>query len=115
MATVIVDMRMCDKTHRITVTARDDGDFDVSIKSDCQKIEAYGSRLEKITLMDLLDLDGSRIMSSEMRQDISANCLSVMGLINAGWIEAGMLTKTLVAKSTQNSIRFTDEKGDVLQ
>lgn len=113
MATVIVEMRTCDKTHRITVTARSDGDFDVNIESDCHKIEAYGSRLGKISLTDLLDLDGSRVMSSEMRQDISANCLSVMGVINAGWIEAGMLSRTLVAKVSQNSVRFTDDDGGI--
>jgi hypothetical protein len=115
MATVVVDMRTCDKTHRITVTAREDGDFDVGIESDCPKIEAYGSRLGKISLTDLLDLEGSRIMSSDMRQDISANCLSAMGVINAGWIEAGMLSRTLVAKSAQNSVKFTDGDGGLLK
>lgn len=115
MATVVVGMRTRDKTHGITVTAREDGGFDVSIGSDCKKIEAYGSRLGKITLTDLPDLDGGRIMSSDMRQDISANCLSVIGAINAGWIEAGMLSRTLVAKSAQNSVRFTDEDGGILQ
>jgi ribosomal protein L31 len=115
VATVIVEMRTCDETHRVTVTAREDGDFDVDIRSDCQKIEAYGSRLGKISLTDIIDLDGSCITSSEMRQDISSNCLSVMGVINAGWIEAGMLSRTLVSKISRNSLRFTDDDGGILQ
>ncbi|MDD2626635.1 MAG: hypothetical protein PHT00_02535 [Candidatus Methanomethylophilus sp.] len=114
MATVIVKMKTCDKTHKITVTATEDGNYAVKIASDCPKIAAYGKRLSVITLDDIIDFPKSRIVAGDVRQDISSNCLAPIGVINAGWLEAGLMTKTLAKKSVDNEIRFVDDSGEIL-
>ena len=109
MATVIVRMRTCDKVHKITVKETGDGDYEVTIVSDCPKVVAYGKRLGRITLEDIVEFNGSRIISKDVRLDMSSNCLSPMGVFNAGWIEAGMLSKNLARKSRANEVSFVDD------
>lgn len=60
MTTVTACMNFCDKTHRVTVNRRDDGNFDVIIKSDCGFVQEYARLLTRITVEDLT---GNRISS----------------------------------------------------
>ena len=114
MATVVVNMNICEKTHRITVLQRDDGDLDVLIESDCPKVAAFGERLGKLTLTDITDFENSRINDPKIRGDISPTCMSPTGVFNAAWIEMGMTSKSLIRKVRRNSIDFVDGDGEVL-
>ncbi|MDR0309640.1 MAG: hypothetical protein LBH88_02640 [Candidatus Methanoplasma sp.] len=97
-------MNTCSKTHKITVSMRDDGDMDVKIVSNCKNVNEYASRLTKITMSDITDRNGSRILDPDVSASLSANCLVQTGIINAAWLETGMLSGSLCKRVHQNEI-----------
>ena len=108
MTTVTAHMKTCTKTHRITVTMNSEGNFDVKIESDCPKVAQYGENLKYLTLEDITDLENSRINKREMRLDMSLPCLAPIALLDAAWIEAGMLSRSLVKRVKENSVDFSE-------
>ena len=100
-------MKTCAKTHKITVTMNAEGNFDVSIESDCPKVKLFGDTLKYLTFEDITDLEKSRINKREIRGDLSLPCLSPIAVLDAAWIEAGMLSKTLVKRVKENTVDFT--------
>ena len=108
MATVTTHMRTCGKTHKVTVVMNSEGNFDVSIESDCHKVTLFGEKLKYVTFEDITDFENSRINKREFRGDMSPPCLSPIAVLDAAWIEAGMLSKTLVKRVKDNSVDFTD-------
>lgn len=103
-STVIVDMKTCSHKHKITVSMRDDGNMDVEIVSDCPNIQEYARNLKEITAEDAMDFGRGRINSPDVRASMSATCLCPLGVVNAAWMEMGMLSKSLCKKVHSNEI-----------
>ncbi|MDR0334653.1 MAG: hypothetical protein LBH69_02040 [Methanomassiliicoccaceae archaeon] len=109
MATVISHMRTCGKTHRITVLPMNaEGNFDVKIESDCPKVQFFGENLKYLTMEDITDFDNTRLNKREVRGDMSLPCLAPIALLNAAWLEAEMLSRSLVKRVKENSIDFSE-------
>jgi hypothetical protein len=108
MATVTAHMRTCGKKHRVTATMNQDGNFDIKIESDCFKVVAFGENLKYVTMEDIIDYDNSRLNKREVRGDMSPPCLAPIAVMDAAWIEAGMLSRSLVKRIKENSIDFTE-------
>jgi hypothetical protein len=106
MATVTAHMRTCGKTHKVTVVMNAEGNFDGNIESDCHKVKLFGERLRYVTMEDITDFDKTRLNKREIRGDMSPPCLSPMAVMNAAWLEAGMLSQSLVKRVKENSIDF---------
>ncbi len=109
MSRITVNMRTCDHVHHIEVIPTDDGDFDVHIESDCPHVVQYGEKLGRLSMEDALDFCTSRINDPEIRQPLSATCLCPIGVMNALWLECGMLTKTICHKAGTNDIVLDQE------
>jgi len=107
MATVTNHMRTCGKTHKVTAVMNAEGNFDVKIESDCPKVVLFGDRLKYVTMEDITDFDNSRLNKREFRGDMSPPCLSPIAVLNAAWLEAGMLSVSLVKRVKENSIDFS--------
>jgi hypothetical protein len=107
MASVTAHMRTCGKTHKVTVTMNADGNFDVTIDSDCPKVALFGQNLKYVTMEDITDMDNSRLNKREIRGDMSPPCLSPIAVLDAAWLEAGMLSQSLVKRVKENSIDLT--------
>ncbi len=110
-STVVVKMNTCNKTHRITVSMRDDGDMDVEIETDCFNVKDYARRLNRISLEDVTDFCNSKIVAPDIRIALSVPCLCPMGVFNAAWQECGMLSKRLCSRVGSNEIILS---GDTL-
>ena len=108
MAVVKVHMRTCGKTHIVKAVMNTDGNFDVSIESDCFKVKQFGDNIRYVTMEDITDFENSRINKREFRGDMSPPCLVPVALMDAAWLEAGMLSGSLVKRVKENSIDFTD-------
>jgi hypothetical protein len=106
MATVTTHMRTCGKTHKVTAVMNAEGNFDVSIESDCHKVVLFGEKLRYVTMEDIIDFDNTRLNKREIRGDMSPPCLCPIAVMNAAWIEAGMLSHSLAKRVKDNSIEF---------
>ncbi len=115
MASVIVDMAFCDKKHKISAKLREDGDLDIHIATDCEHIRRYAEGLgNKVTVKDVTDWRGSRVYDPEICSVASATCLAPSGVINAAWLELGMLSENKARRIHANCVRFTAEGSDDL-
>ena len=107
MAIVVVHMNVCKKTHKITVKQRDDGTFSLHIASDCPEVKDYGKMLgDTLTMEDLTDMHNSKIFSFDNCERVTMTCLAPNGVINAAWIEAGLISKKLAKEAVQNTVNF---------
>ena len=80
-----VDMPICDRKIKVRVTARDDGDMDVEIVSDCPALAHYAENLKVITL-------------DSVRGNMSMICTAPIAVYQAAWLECGMLSSNIYRK-----------------
>ena len=107
MAIVVVHMNFCKKTHKITVKQKDDGDFSLHVASDCPEVKDYAKMIgDTLTLEDLTDMRNSKIFSYDNLERVTPTCLAPNGIINAAWLEAGMMSKGLAKEVEQNVVDF---------
>lgn len=113
MATVIVNMRFCEFTHRITATLREDGDIDVTIDSPCENVRRFAENLGGVlTIDDVTERAGSRLTDPAVLEPLTLTCLVPNGVYNAAWLELGMLARSRAEKVGANEVRFevSDER-----
>ncbi|WP_019177855.1 DUF6951 family protein [Methanomassiliicoccus luminyensis] len=103
---VKVNMRLCGKTHIITVNMREDGDLDCNIETNCANVKEFSEGLEKVSMNDLTDKATSGIVDRYRDCRMSANCLVPAGLISAGWMEVGMISRNNARKNKANDVEF---------
>jgi len=106
MASVTVNMKLCGKTHRITVTPGDDGMFDVSFETDCENVIEYAKRVNKVSMDDITDMSGSKVMSYDSTLMMTPTCLVPKGVLYAAWLEVGMISPSRAKEVKENSISF---------
>ena len=106
---VTVRMNTCDRTMRIEVSRREDGDLDVRIESDCDNVMQYASKLTRMTEMDVIDFSDSIVNRRGVRDPLTPTCLCPMGVIYAASMELGMLTERVAKRAGSDLIEFTDE------
>lgn len=110
MATVTVDMRFCEKKIKITVTPREDGDLDLVIDSDCDNVRSYYEKLGRIlTAEDVTDNECSRVLNAQTCAPLTMTCMAPVGVINAAWLELGLLSKSRANAVGENVMIFHPE------
>lgn len=109
MASVVVNARFCDKVHRITVTLRDDGDMDLVVDSDCEHVMQYAEAIgPTITLADVTERESSRIFDNEIQKPLTLTCLAPIGILDAAWLELGMMSKNRALQIKSDDISFEE-------
>ncbi|MGE4274515.1 MAG: hypothetical protein AB7E27_00455 [Candidatus Methanomethylophilaceae archaeon] len=109
MAAVLVRMRVCDKTHEIEVTQREDGLLDVHIESDCIKVQEYGRDMGPLSMDDLGCITQSRIMDPLLVEHLTPTCMAPVAVFNAAWLEAGMISRSFALKAGENTLEFLND------
>jgi len=84
----------CKNTSEIEVRMTDDGDFIVKVSSSCRKVTNFVEGLGPLSMTDLTDKKESKVFRNFINSDMSANCLTLSGVITAAWMEAGMIAKS---------------------
>lgn len=106
MATVKVNMSVCEKKHEITVTPSNDGMFDVLITSDCEHVDDYKIRVAKISMDDITDMKVSKIVSYESTMVLTPTCLLPKAVLYAAWIETGLISEKRARDAKENTVLF---------
>ena len=111
MASVTVHMNLCDKLHKITVTPNEEGTFDVRIATNCDHVKEYAKRLPVITMDDITDMSGSKVMSYETTFMMTPTCLAAKGVLYAAWLEVGMISPSRANAVKENTIHFAQKES----
>lgn len=105
---VKVHMNVCDQVTEISVDDNEDGTYSVSFDSDCKNVKEFFQGHESLDITDLSDKKSSRVFDRMKESKMSATCLVPIGLLNAGWMEAGLLSKNLAKECGENKIEFIE-------
>ena len=105
-STVVANMKFCDKKNIVTATLKDDGTVDIEIKSDCKNVQYYAEHLKNVTIDDVSNVRNSKIVDPDIRQSMSAPCLTPNAVFYAAWLELGMLSKSRAKLVETNEIIF---------
>jgi len=105
---VKVNMTVCGKHTVIEVYQRDDGDFDVKAETDCDNVREFIDMLGTLSLVDLTDKKASKVWECFKKARMSSNCITPAAVMQAAWIEAGLLSKNLALMNHHVSIEYLD-------
>ncbi len=109
MATVVVRMKLCDKVHRITAELLEDGDIGIKIESDCDHVMDFAKNLgDKLTIEEVTEREGSKLFDSEVLKPLTLTCMAPLGVLDASWLELGMISKNLAKSVGENSISYEE-------
>lgn len=107
MAVVVVHMKFCNKTHKITVKQKDDGDLSLHVATDCPEVREYVKKLgDTLTIDDITMPHTSKILDHDNLQMVTMTCLAPNGIINAAWLEMGMLSASRAKEVGENTVSF---------
>jgi len=97
-------------SHETWITAEMDGEdhIKVKIESDCSNVRNYAERLPSVSMDDINEQRGSRILTMAEDGILTPTCLVPIAVFNVCWVEAGMISKRLATKEGSVSIEFVD-------
>lgn len=106
MTKIKVNMAICGRTTEIIANSSESC-VKITIKSDCKFVQNFAEKLTEIGIIDL----SKRIIENNVyiqasRSNISPTCLVPCGVINAGWIEMGLISRDLALKEGEIKIIF---------
>jgi len=102
-------MKFCDKKTKITVTPRDDGEFDLHIATNCDSVRRYADRLgDRLSLIDITERSLSKVFNPFNCEPITLTCLTPAAIITAAWLESGMMSKSRSKIIDANCVKFID-------
>jgi hypothetical protein len=99
-------MTICDKTHLIEVEMTPDMEFEVRAETDCENVREFIDALGRLNLTDISDKKASKVWDIFKNVRMSANCLVPAAVMDAAWMEAGMLSKNLVQSCGSKCILY---------
>jgi hypothetical protein len=81
----------------------------ITIKSDCKFVQHFAEELTGIDMMDLTKrIIENKVYMLASRSNITPTCLVPCGVVNAGWIEIGLIAKNLALKEGAIKIIFME-------
>ena len=105
---VEVDARICAHKTIIEVTDKGGGTMAVHIRSECKDIRHFARLLPEVSPEDYTRWSGSRVWEMAEKAGLTTTCLIPVALINACWMEAGMISKRLALKEGAICVRFLE-------
>ncbi|MGD1060360.1 MAG: hypothetical protein ABR879_02760 [Methanomassiliicoccales archaeon] len=105
-STVKVHMKVCGKVHVIEVTALPGGNYGVKAVTECDHVKEFVELVNELSIADLTDKRSSKVWEAVKISHMSATCLVPAGIMNAAWLEAGLLSKNLAKSAGSNSVEF---------
>jgi len=105
---VKVNMTICGKNTIIEVSQREDGDFEVKAETDCANVREFIDMLGALSIVDLTDKKASKFWDCFRQARMSSDCITPAAVMQAAWIEAGLLSKNLALMNRQVSIEYLD-------
>lgn len=106
---VEVESRICSHRTVIEVTDNGDGSMAVHIDTDCPSVQTYASLVSKLDPTDYSEWSDSAVWEMAEKAGLTTTCLIPVALVNACWVEAGMMSKRLAVKEGLICIRFIEQ------
>lgn len=104
---VKVDAPICDHHTEVIAHARPEG-VEVEIITDCSSVQLYSSLLKGLTMDDIMDLKGSKIINLASDAGLTATCMIPTAVYNACWVELGLISRRYALSRPNLCIQFLE-------
>jgi hypothetical protein len=82
------------------------GVVEIKIESQCKSVQTYAERLRSATTDDLVDWNGSKVLSLAAETGLTTTCLIPTAVFNVCWVEIGMISRKLAMDKGPLCIHF---------
>jgi hypothetical protein len=103
---VNVHMSLCNFIAEIEAIAQDEMNYEIRVKSPCERVQDFAKGLETLTLIDITDWPNSKVQRRMLEMKLGASCLVPSGIMNAARLEAGLISRSLAEEVKCISIEF---------
>ena len=104
---ISVDIPICDKKAFITAMKISTNKINILIESDCNQIKRLGQNFKEITMKDAcLSFDENPVFMLSKKYGVTTTCLVPCAIINAVWVEAGLISKNLLEDERMKELKF---------
>ena len=104
---VIADSSICG--YKTLITVNKEGKVTkINLASNCSYIKHYSKKLAEVEIKDLYSMADSKIMKAAAESSVSATCIVPTAIMNACWIENGLMSKNLALGKKELKIVFVE-------
>ena len=104
---VRVNMRSCGRFALITAESQPDGKVRITIDTDCDNVKRYAELLGgEVSMDDCMDFAASKVFSSDVLMPLTMTCLIPTAVMNAVYMELGMVSKSFAEKGVSNDMVY---------
>jgi len=104
---VLADSSVCG--YKTLITVNKEGKVTkINLASTCSYIKKYNEKLGEVETKDLYSVADSKIMKKAAGSSVSATCIVPAAIMNACWIENGMMSKNLALGKKELKIIFVE-------
>lgn len=101
--------KICSKKAFITTKMNLSGNVDIIIESDCDNIKSLAGELKEISIKDsCIPFEDNPVFVLAGRNNVTPTCLVPTAIVNAVWIEAGLIARSLALNAKELKILFEE-------
>ena len=104
---VLADSAVCGYKNLITVN-KEGKNIKINLVSGCSSIKKYNDNLTDVKVEDLYSMENSKILKKATESSVSPSCIVPVAIMNACWIESGMMSKNLALSKKELKIVFEE-------
>lgn len=106
VARVSVD-QICSRKVFVTTKMNPSGNVDILIESDCEKVKGLAENLKEISIRDsYIPFRNNLVFILAGKNNLTPTCLVPTAIINAIWVEAGLIARSLASNTKELKIVF---------
>ena len=101
--------KICGKKAVITTKMNQSGKVDICIESDCENIKSLAENLKEIGIKDsCMIFEENPVFILAGQNNVTPTCIVPSAIVNAVWIEAGLIARSLALNAKELKILFEE-------
>lgn len=108
---VSVDIPICGKKAIVITKMNPSGNISIDIESDCDFIKNYSKNLKEVSIKDAcMQFEKNLVFILASKNNVTSTCIVPSAIMNAVWVEAGLIAKNLALKPKTNELKIMFEE-----
>ncbi|MCP8315195.1 MAG: hypothetical protein H3Z53_12630 [archaeon] len=101
--------KICGKKAVVMTKMNPSGNVDIIIESDCENIKSLAENLKGISIKDsCMIFEENPVFILAGKNNVTPTCIVPSAIVNAVWIEAGLIARSLALNAKELKILFEE-------
>ncbi|MCP8319788.1 MAG: hypothetical protein H3Z52_02460 [archaeon] len=101
--------KICGKKAVVTTKMNSSGNVDIIVESDCENIKSFAENLKEIGIKDsCMPFVENSVFILAGKNNVTPSCIVPSAIVNAVWIEAGLIARSLALNAKELKILFEE-------